>query len=112
MQLSEDIAKDVQPEEDGDGNEPSRAMESVVVVKRAPITSVVMKRVPFPTPSRKQNPLCTGLLIFALGRSVCTRWDAEGHLMSLKTLHLLVSACYHKQFVDVLTPGLLLICRS
>ena len=46
MQLRDDIAANPPPEEEGDGNEPSRAMESdVVVVKRRPITSVVMKRV-------------------------------------------------------------------
>jgi len=46
MQLRDDIANNPEPAEAGDGNEPSRAMESdVVVVKRAPITSVVMKRV-------------------------------------------------------------------
>jgi len=55
MQLSEDIAKDIQPVEEGDGNEPSRAMESAVVFKRAPITSVVMKRVPFPTPAKRRT---------------------------------------------------------
>ncbi len=45
MQLRDDLAKHPEPEEEGDGNEPSRAMDSVAVVKRAPLTSVVMKRV-------------------------------------------------------------------
>jgi hypothetical protein len=79
MQLREDIAKEPKPEEEGDGNEPSRAMESVAVVKRAPITSVVMKRVPSLHSSYKesqQQTWCTGSLIFALGIVVYESWNA------------------------------------
>ena len=62
MQLRDDIAANPPPEEEGDGNEPSRAMESdVVVVKRPPLTSVVMKRVCFDTtslPTRRASAKC------------------------------------------------------